>query len=178
MSTDRIAQIKTSPTEGEPWAQWYRATYPKIYYTVYRLSGGDIDLSEELAQEAFVKFLTYRTIDKVRDDEGATAYLRTMARHLYYDQYRKKKKERTLNETWKITETWEAAASEDELAILRHDLEVIATQLPEQDRKILTLAIMGESLREIAAKTGLTYSNVGVRLHRLKRRLTEQLGEQ
>ncbi len=146
-------------------------TYPKIYYTVYRLSGGDVDLSQELVHEAFVKFVAYRVFEKVKDDGEATAYLRTMARHLFYDHYKKSAKERAA------AESWEPAASEDEWAWRRYDLEKLAARLPEQDRQILTLALEGESLKEIAAKTGLSYSNVGVRLHRLRRRLAEQFSE-
>jgi len=49
--------------------------------------------------------------------------------------------------------------------------------LPELDRSLILLSLDGLSYREMAEIHGLSESNVGVRLNRIKARLTESLGE-
>jgi RNA polymerase sigma-70 factor (ECF subfamily) len=53
-------------------------------------------------------------------------------------------------------------------------LYAVIRQLPLMDRTLLMLQLDGVSQREIAEVTGLTESNVGVRLHRIKQGLTKQ----
>jgi RNA polymerase sigma factor (sigma-70 family) len=69
-----------------------------------------------------------------------------------------------------------AGDAEQELR-LKEWLSQSLKQLAPIDREILTMVIDGYRLPEIAEATGLSYSNAGVRLSRLRarlRRLTEQ----
>ena len=47
--------------------------------------------------------------------------------------------------------------------------------LSSVDREILSLTIQGYSLSDLAEATGLSYTNAGVRLHRLRKRLRKSL---
>jgi RNA polymerase sigma factor (sigma-70 family) len=59
----------------------------------------------------------------------------------------------------------------EDLVIARETLNEFMNQLDESDRQMLSLSIEGYDLGEIADRLALSYSNVGVRLHRSRERL-------
>ena len=59
----------------------------------------------------------------------------------------------------------------------QHWLAETIRTLPSDDRTLLVSSLEGYSHAEIAEITGLSTSNVGVRLHRLRKRLTEMAKE-
>lgn len=67
----------------------------------------------------------------------------------------------------------ERVEARERLARLRRAL----TELGVADRALVMLQLEGASYRRIAEITGLEESNVGVRLHRLKKRLARRLAE-
>ena len=54
-------------------------------------------------------------------------------------------------------------------------LHLAMRQLPETDRALLSMRLEGFDHMEIAEVIGITSNNVGVKLHRIKTRLTELL---
>ena len=62
----------------------------------------------------------------------------------------------------------------DDDRALSLSLRELIDLLPEPDRTIITLHLEGYDYREIGRKTGLTKSNVGVRLMRAKDKLKQQ----
>lgn len=56
----------------------------------------------------------------------------------------------------------------------QHELHELIALLPEPDRSIARLHLEGYDYKEIGERTGLTKSNVGVRLMRIKEKLKEQ----
>jgi RNA polymerase sigma factor (sigma-70 family) len=57
------------------------------------------------------------------------------------------------------------------------ELYAAIRQLPELDRSLILLSLDGLSYQEMAGIHGLSESNVGVRLNRIKQRLTKSLNE-
>ena len=55
------------------------------------------------------------------------------------------------------------------------DIERATRALAPIDQKILALVVSGMSLKEVASATDLSYSNVAVRLHRLRKLLRSLL---
>ncbi|MBR1549577.1 MAG: sigma-70 family RNA polymerase sigma factor [Bacteroidales bacterium] len=62
----------------------------------------------------------------------------------------------------------------EESITLQHELHELIALLPEPDRSIARLHLEGYDYKEIGERTGLTKSNVGVRLMRIKEKLKEQ----
>ena len=60
---------------------------------------------------------------------------------------------------------------------LLEQLYAAIRSLPEVDRSLILLSLDGVSYDEMATIHGLSESNVGVRLNRIKQRLTQQLNE-
>jgi DNA-directed RNA polymerase specialized sigma24 family protein len=63
----------------------------------------------------------------------------------------------------------------DEALEARNLLSVKLKGLTSVDHEILAMTVEGYDLGDIAEATGLSYSNAGVRLHRLRRRLRNAL---
>ena len=61
------------------------------------------------------------------------------------------------------------------VAVLRQQLRDLLSELNEPDRYIVKLLMEGFSISQIATQTGMTYSNVATRLHRLRRRARNPL---
>ncbi|MFV8752519.1 RNA polymerase sigma factor [Nannocystaceae bacterium ST9] len=64
---------------------------------------------------------------------------------------------------------------ERERAVRLERLYAAIRELAEVDRSLILLALDGVAHREIAAIHGLSETNVGVRLHRIRKRLAERL---
>ena len=74
--------------------------------------------------------------------------------------------------------TLESPSNEPSFADERlEQLYAAIRRLPELDRSLVLLSLDGLSYQEMAAIHGLSESNVGVRLNRIKRRLTKALNE-
>jgi RNA polymerase sigma factor (sigma-70 family) len=70
-----------------------------------------------------------------------------------------------------------AAAAPDRTEELLEILYTAIRALPEADRSLVLLSLDGLSYREIAEVLGISETNVGVRLNRARKKLSEQLKE-
>ena len=125
------------------------------------------ELAKEIAQQTFVR--TYERLAYWRGD-SLGPWLAAIAMHL------------ALNELEREKHRMQPVPATDEYD---HDREVLLQRmeqaielLPEQDRQIIRLHYYEQKKTdEIARFTGLTQTNVLVRLHRIRERLRRTLGE-
>jgi RNA polymerase sigma-70 factor (ECF subfamily) len=125
------------------------------------------ELAKEIAQQTFVR--AYERLVYWRGD-SLDPWLAAIAMHL------------ALNELEREKHRMQPVPATDEYD---HDREVLLQRmeqaielLPEQDRQIIRLHYYEQKKTdEIARFTGLTQTNVLVRLHRIRERLRRTLGE-
>ena len=125
------------------------------------------ELAKEIAQQTFVR--AYERLAYWRGD-SLGPWLAAIAMHL------------ALNELEREKHRMQPVPATDEYD---HDREVLLQRmeqaielLPEQDRQIIRLHYYEQKKTdEIARFTGLTQTNVLVRLHRIRERLRRTLGE-
>lgn len=123
------------------------------------------ELAKEVAQQTFVK--AYERLAYWRSDKLGP-WLVTIAMHTALNELERERRSRRV------------VVLEDEYDEQREELlqlmeQAIAT-LPEQDQRIIRLHYF-EQLKtdEIARQTGLSQSNVLVRLHRIRERLRREI---
>ena len=97
-----------------------------------------------------------------------------MAKNLKIDWYRRNKyiifQDEIKEESCGVTAS---PADKDDLTYLRRRLHQALDELPESQREAYTLfQIAGRSIKEIARITGASESNVKVRIHRAKEKLS------
>ena len=146
----------------------YRLYHPQVYRFTYYLCGRRAE-AEDIAAETFVR------VWNARDDlrlPTVRAYLFAIARHLYLDGLRRRRKESGLNDSL-IDPTPRPDAELEGRRELETVLELLR-RLPELDRSALLLrAGHGMPYDQIAEVLGLGLSAAKVKVHRARIRLAE-----
>lgn len=130
--------------------------------------------AEELAQDVFMK--VFKNLSSFKGDCSFSTWIYRIAYNTAISATRKKK-----HEFLAIEETVISNVSEEEVAeaLGRTDsssqverLDAALALLPPDERAIILLFYMKEkTIEEVAAITGLTSSNVKVKLHRIRKKL-------
>jgi RNA polymerase sigma factor (sigma-70 family) len=171
MSGDLVKRIRERPSSEPRWEEWYKSVYPRLYYAAFRLANGSAELARDLTQEAFTRFLEYRAIERVENEQHALAYLIKTCRNVAID--RNVRAEQTPLDDLINVDSIPAPEQQSEAVV---DLEHVFDELTAEDRALLGWIRDGHSISEIARKLDLSYTAAGVRVHRLKKRLRTALG--
>lgn len=130
--------------------------------------------AEELTQDVFLK--VYRTLKDFQGNSLFSTWLYRIAYNSAISFTRKKKQEflyieeQTIDNISdrEVDEAFENTVTEDQLQALHKAID----QLSPDERGIITLFYMEEkTIEDIAAVTGLSNSNVKVKLHRIRKKL-------
>ncbi len=125
------------------------------------------ELAKEIAQQTFVR--AYERLAYWRGD-SLGPWLAAIAMHLALNELEHEKR---LVQSVPDTDEYDP-----EREVLLQRMEQAIELLPEQDRQIIRLHYYEQKKTdEIARFTGLTQTNVLVRLHRIRQRLRRTLGE-
>ncbi len=148
------------------------AVYQRHAQTVYKFllaKTRDEDLAEELTQETF--YQAVRSADRFDGSCKVSVWLCQIAKHLWYRQLRKRKREAPMPE--EPPEALDASAEEDLLEREgRLDLLRRVHNLPELQREVVYLrAFGGLSFREIGDVCGRTENWARVTFYRSKEKL-------
>ncbi|MFW5728561.1 MAG: RNA polymerase sigma factor [bacterium] len=155
----------------------YDEVYPILIRMVYRITA-DLEASEELCQEAFVRF--YANMARVPEGNDSKYWLLRVAKNLAFNYEKRAGRERraferAYNEPKPSEPTGEQAVLRQEsFDTIREALE----RLPENLKSVIIMKEYGGlSYKEIGAALGITEANVKVRVYRARERLARELGE-
>jgi RNA polymerase sigma factor (sigma-70 family) len=134
---------------------------------------GSRAVAEELLQNAFVRSLEKG--GELRDGENAVAWFYRLLRNALIDHYRRQAAEgRALErEAREATEVGPDPELKD--AICACVGELLPTLKPEYSELLRRVDLEERSVTEVAAEVGITPNNAGVRLHRARHALKQQL---
>ncbi len=154
----------------------YRLNRDRIYGLLWRMSGGQHALAEDLLQEAFVR--AWQKLDSFRGDSRFGTWLHRLAVNVALSdrrtRLRQAGKETALDEHVDRT----AVGSPDVYADKQQDLERCIAGLPERARTVLVLYdIEGYRHAEIAELTGMAVGSSKAQLHRARKLLREELSQ-
>ena len=153
----------------------YRTCYMQIYSYVMTMTGNKED-AEEITQETFYKaFTTDRTF---RGESECTTWLCAIARNLYIDETRRRKKTAVMPEEaigdpgTDFREKLEDKTSSLMIHRILHSLE-------EPYKEVFSLRVFGElSFKEIGTVFGKTENWARVTYHRAKLKILERMDGQ
>jgi RNA polymerase sigma factor (sigma-70 family) len=151
--------------------------YPGLVRYCQRMSA-DVDMAEDAAQEAFVRFLDRRPRG---DGPGLRAWLYKVATHVLRDRARvegNRARLRDANPGRVGMPTRPPGADE----VMERDERVrevrrVLDGMDERDRALLLLREEGFSYRELADAVGVQDSSVGTLLARARKRFESELSE-
>ncbi len=154
-----------------------------LYGLALRLSGGDEPRAEDLVQESILK--AYRAWDRFEAGTNCRAWLMTILRNTFINQFRRQKSQPAPVDFDSVAERPSAGAlyeADPEGRIFDHiiDDQVIAAidDLPEEFRVAVVLSdLEGLSYQEVAELMDIPVGTVKSRLFRARKRLQERLYE-
>ena len=156
-------------TDGDIFETLYREHYRRIYLFVFSVCK-NAEVAEDITQDTFVKAF----VSLPNDNTNTLHWLYKVANNLAMDRFRENRRYGQMPQ--------EDAPSDFSTAeqFIRDEqyrqLYKAVAALPELDAKIITLYYFcGLSQREIAAVTGLSFTNVRVRFSRTREKLKEIL---
>lgn len=176
MSGDTTSRLRKNPSDRELWSEWYSKIFPQVVYKSYYGAYGRAYSAQDAAQDAFIKFVDSEAIHNVRSDEEAILYLRILIKNTVSNEIRKETRRSALLDRYSedLFQTKEETSSPEDQVAFRQELDRILAELNEVDQEIFVSGLRGDSLQEIADKTGLSYTNAGARRHRLLRKLQRE----
>jgi RNA polymerase sigma-70 factor, ECF subfamily len=173
--TEIVDNLRRDPTNETAWSNLYLRLWPFMIAVAYRLLNGDRSAAEDVAQKAFLKVMRSRGLLGLEDEQAIRAFVGRATHNCAIDHWRRNRRIEFRGTSLDV-EPASAIDPRDESALETADwLANLLSELSEMDRRILQMTIDGEGLSAIAEATGWTYSNVGVRLHRLRQKLRKEL---
>jgi RNA polymerase sigma-70 factor (sigma-E family) len=167
-SRKRKAVQETDTGTGQTLADLYQTNYRPLVRVAYAMCG-DLDLAEDMAQEAFVR--ASRRLPKLRDPGAAGAYLRTTVINLVRRSFRRRLLD--LRTRFRSIEVPSESGHEDRLAVR----QAMAILPPGQRACVVLRYFEGLTEQETAEMLGVTVGTVKSQTHKALRRLERALEE-
>lgn len=175
--TNALACLARRRTDEDAWRIVYNKMWPLVMATMYRHLRGARDLAEDASQDVFLRLLRYIDFGDVRDPATFKRYVRAVCLNVALDYLKRLGARMSVslddNLATKPELEGKVPRSPEEQVDATIRLEALMSGLGDFQQRLLRLVSDGYSLGEIAAATGLSYSNVAVRLHRLRRELAK-----
>jgi len=151
----------------------YRMHLDRVYGLCLRMTGNRAE-AEDCTQEAFIQ--AWNQIRKFRGDSAFGTWLHRIAVNAVLGRIRKSKREQDrIQAAHEISSSPAAVADTGEL----RDLAEAVDRLPEGARHVFVLsAVYGYSHDEASSMLGIAVGTSKAQLHRARRLLAQQLGEE
>jgi RNA polymerase sigma factor (sigma-70 family) len=176
---EALAQLAADRKDEGAWRMLFDCSWATALSTANRILRGQLDIARDVAQEVFQRVVRYCDFGQLKDPDAFLLYLKAISRNAARDAARAlgaaavvESVEESVIENLRVSpETPENLVRAQQL------MSELLVQLDEESRDLLNLLIQGYTVAEIAARLNLSYSNAGVRLHRLRQLLRNYLKE-
>jgi|HubBroStandDraft_4_1064222.scaffolds.fasta_scaffold147239_2 RNA polymerase sigma factor (sigma-70 family) len=169
---EALRRLAASRNDEDAWRILFAASWATALSAAHRSLRGQIDLASDVAQEAFRRIVLYCNFSEFREAKSFLAYLRAICLNSARDVLRKLTPELESRDNMDVFPSRRGSPGTPEEAVLADQLQDdLLSQLDELDRQLVGLLVEGYTLNEIASALGMSYSNAGVRLHRLRKSL-------
>jgi RNA polymerase sigma-70 factor (ECF subfamily) len=147
--------------------------YKAYWQKIFRLCLGyvnDLALAQDLAQETFITI--WSQLPKFRNEASISTWIFRIAVNTCLRQIEKEKR-MTKTELSPHLKAEEHEPLERQIQLLYQYI----SELPENDRIIISLELEGMKQAEIASVTGFSEGNIRVKVHRIKEKLNKRFNE-
>ncbi|SMO93501.1 RNA polymerase sigma-70 factor, ECF subfamily [Chryseobacterium rhizoplanae] len=151
----------------------FEEIYELYWQRIFRLCMGyvnDTDLAQDLAQETFI--IVWQHLPKFRNESSVGTWIFRIASNNCLRQIEKEKKFTKTDLPVNLEEK-KQESMEPQIQMLYQFI----SELPETDRIIISLELEEVKQAEIAHIVGLSESNIRVKIHRIKEKLTQKFRE-
>ncbi|WP_412850959.1 RNA polymerase sigma factor [Chryseobacterium sp. PMSZPI] len=147
--------------------------YETYWQKIFRLCMGyvnDAELAQDLAQETFI--IVWQQLPKFRNESSVGTWIFRIASNNCLRQIEKEKRYTKTDLPIHLEEKKQESL-EPQIQLLYQFI----SELPETDRIIISLELEEIKQAEIAHIVGLSESNIRVKIHRIKEKLTQKFKE-
>lgn len=147
--------------------------YELYWQKIFRLCMGYVnnsELAQDLAQETFI--IVWQQLPKFRHESGIGTWIFRIASNNCLKQIEKEKRFNKADLPANLEEKKQESL-EPQIQLLYQFI----SELPETDRIIISLELEEVKQAEIAGIVGLSESNIRVKIHRIKEKLTKRFKE-
>jgi len=162
------------------WEIVFTGSWATALAVAHRVLRGQLEVAKDVAQEVFRRVVQYCNFEELQDAEVFLAYLRAVSLNAARDALRQlapRGIEIPIDELERGTAQRGWPETPEQVLLAKLLREELLAQLDPINRQLFQLLIEGYSPDEIATLLGLSYSNVGVRLHRLRQVLRNYLAK-
>jgi RNA polymerase sigma-70 factor (ECF subfamily) len=159
--------LRLKAGDADAFAEFFRKHEPGVLNFVYRLSGGDRPLAEDVTQQVFLNFWTHRATFDL--DRPILPLLLTMARNAWVNAAKREEYRKTSSLQEAIAQSPPAAQGREfEQRELEGALERALARLEPGLREVFLLSrFHGLKYAEIAQVLGISVKTVEARLSRV-----------
>lgn len=164
---DLTTIVKAEPESQSAWDRWFRSIYPRVYLSLFRLTGGSPETAKDLTQGAIERFIRYKGLDRVSSDHDSTAYLVATGRRLYANEL--------TSQLPESRSTWTKGIGQDDRREIDDliDIETIIRQLDRDEQETMRFFLQGLSIKELSKSLGISYSAAGQRISRARKKMKD-----
>ncbi|MBV8328043.1 sigma-70 family RNA polymerase sigma factor [Chryseobacterium sp.] len=151
----------------------FEEIYEMYWQKIFRLCMGyinDPELAQDLAQETFI--IVWQQLPKFRNESAIGTWIFRIASNNCLRQIEKEKKFAKSDLPVNLEEK-KQESMEPQIQLLYQFI----SELPETERIIISLELEEVKQTEIANITGFSESNIRVKIHRIKEKLTQKFKE-
>ncbi|WP_336702578.1 sigma-70 family RNA polymerase sigma factor [Chryseobacterium indologenes] len=148
----------------------FEEIYELYWQRIFRLCMGyvnDTEIAQDLAQETFI--IVWQQLPKFRNESSVGTWIFRIASNNCLRQIEKEKKFTKTDLPINLEEK-KQESMEPQIQMLYQFI----SELPETDRIIISLELEEIKQAEIAHIVGLSESNIRVKIHRIKEKLTQK----
>ena len=151
--------------------EFYEDHKGKIFSYLMRMTAGDYDLSQDIMQESFTRYLEH-----YGKENQSPPLLYAIARNILIDHDRRLRYRQPL-----VKDHQDTSISQESDFMVREEYRRVLSglqRLEKGEKDILTLVVSGDlSYRQIASIVGMSEANVKVKVHRARIKLRKILEE-
>lgn len=167
-----FARLKRNSHDERAWVAFLGPVSRSILYNLYRMSGSQKELCQDMLQDVLLRFLETNSLEKVDDVDSAISYLKAMARNRLVDHFRSVQLRKSAAEAAGVIALPDAVDPSHPENFIDSDLLRLSQHLSAEDQEMVRHIIgTGMNIRALASALRISYSNASVRLFRLRKRL-------
>jgi RNA polymerase sigma-70 factor (ECF subfamily) len=151
--------------------------YGEIVFTVVRKLVDSREDAEDITQEVFIK--VFKSLERFREESEFSTWLYRIAYNTAISALRKRKLPCVPADSYLAEDSGlSAGEGDDEAEIKLQYLEQALKKLPPDEIFLVTLHYMDrQSIENISAVSGLSVSNVKVKLYRIRKKLAAEISK-
>lgn len=167
-----LQTLASSREDQQAWQIIFLGAWGTGLSAANRVLRGQLDLAKDVTQEALGRIIKYCDFEELQDPDAFLSYFRAVSRNVARDALSRLAPELAgqipMEELDFAGLPKQGSVTPEQLLRAEELRNELLDRLEPPDQELMMFLLEGYSLSEMAKLLGLSYSNTGIRLHRLR----------